>query len=71
MSLSGLRSRSRRTVTGWPQPMWEDVCSTNSLHLPAGRNFQGEKRSNKTHASRMDPEALIASKSHGIAARPS
>jgi len=37
----------------------------------AGRNFHGEKRSNKTHASRTDPEALLASKSHGIAARPS
>ena len=37
----------------------------------AGRNFRGEKRSNETHASRTDPQALLASKSHGIAARPS
>lgn len=37
----------------------------------AGRNFHGEKRSNKTHVSRTDAEALLASKSHGIAARPS
>lgn len=37
----------------------------------AGRNFHGEKRSNETHASRTDPDALLASKSHGIAARPS
>lgn len=37
----------------------------------AGRNFHGEKRSNETHASRTDPQALLASKSHGIAARPS
>ena len=37
----------------------------------AGRNFHGEKRSNETHESRTDPEALLASKSNGIAARPS
>lgn len=37
----------------------------------AGRNFRGEKRSNTTHASRTDPEALLASKSDGMAARPS
>jgi transposase len=37
----------------------------------AGRNFHGEKRSNETHESRTDPEALLASKSHGMAARPS
>jgi len=37
----------------------------------AGRNFHGEKRSNETHASRTDPEALLASKSNGMAARPS
>lgn len=37
----------------------------------AGRNFHGEKRSNETHASRTDAEALLASKSHGMASRPS
>jgi transposase len=37
----------------------------------AGRNFHGEKRSNKTHASRTAPEALIASKGQGMGARPS
>jgi len=37
----------------------------------AGRNFRGERRSNKTHASRTDPDALLASKSDGMAARPS
>ena len=34
-------------------------------------NFHGEKRSNKTHASRTDPEALLASKGQGMGARPS
>lgn len=37
----------------------------------AGRNFHGEKRGNTTHASRTDPEAMLATKSHGIATRPS
>ena len=37
----------------------------------ASRNFHGESRSNETHASRTDPEALIASKSNGMASRPS
>jgi transposase len=37
----------------------------------AGRNFRGEKRSNKTHASRTDPEALLASKGQGMGSRPS
>ena len=37
----------------------------------AGRNFHSEKRSNKIHASRTDPEALLASKGQGMGARPS
>lgn len=37
----------------------------------ASRNFHGETRSNKTHASRTDPEALLASKGQGMGARPS
>jgi transposase len=37
----------------------------------AGRNFHGEKRSNETHASRTDPEALLARKSKAHPARPS
>jgi transposase len=40
---------------------------------PSGRNveanFQGEKRSNKTHASTTDPEALLARTSNNTAAR--
>ncbi|MEZ5595762.1 MAG: IS5 family transposase [Pseudomonadales bacterium] len=37
----------------------------------AGRNFHGESRKNDTHASRTGPDSRLASKSHGIAARPS
>jgi len=37
----------------------------------AGRNFHGEKRSNETHASRTDPEALLARKSNAQPSRPS
>jgi transposase len=41
--------------------------------VPAGRNvevdFHGEKRSNQTHASTTDPEALLARKSAGTPAR--
>jgi transposase len=37
----------------------------------AGRNFHGEKRSNETHASRTDPEALLARKSNAAPSRPS
>ena len=37
----------------------------------AGRNFQGEKRSNETHASRTDAEALIARKGNSVPAAPS
>jgi transposase len=37
----------------------------------AGRNFHGESRSNKTHASRTDQEALIARKGNSVPAAPS
>jgi len=49
----------------------DDDDNPDGVGRNAGRNFHGEKRSNQTHASRTDPEALLASKSHGIAARPS
>ena len=49
----------------------DDDDNPDGVGRNAGRNFHGEKRSNKTHASRTDPEALLASKSNGIAARPS
>lgn len=42
---------------------------------PPGRNvavdFHGQRRRNQTHASRTDPEALLAKKSSGTAAKPS
>lgn len=37
----------------------------------ASRNFHGEKRSNKTHQSRTDPEALLARKGNTHPTRPS
>jgi IS5 family transposase len=49
----------------------DDDDNPDGVGRNAGRNFHGEKRSNKTHASRTDPEALLASKSNGMAARPS
>jgi transposase len=49
----------------------DDDDNPDGVGRNAGRNFHGEKRSNETHASRSDPEALLASKSNGIAARPS
>lgn len=48
-----------------------DDDNSDGVGRNAGRNFHGERRSNKTHGSRTDPEALIASKSNGMAARPS
>jgi transposase len=49
----------------------DDDDNPDGVGRNAGRNFHGEKRSNETHASRTDPEAFLASKSNGIAARPS
>jgi transposase len=49
----------------------DDDDNPDGVGRNAGRNFHGEKRSNETHASRTDPEALLASKNNGIAARPS
>jgi transposase len=41
--------------------------------MPPGRNaeidFHGQRRTNETHASRTDPEARMARKSHGTAAK--
>jgi transposase len=48
-----------------------DDDNSDGVGRNAGRNFHGETRSNETHASRTDPEALIASKSNGMASRPS
>ena len=47
-----------------------DDDNSDGVGRNASRNFHGEKRSNKTHASRTDPEAFIAAKG-GMAARPS
>ena len=48
-----------------------DDDNSDGVGRNAGRHFHGERRSNKTHASRTDPQALLASKSDGMASRPS
>jgi hypothetical protein len=68
-------------VRGWQMNMWAiegetrmGICSDHSSILPQPPpddpgnptvNFHGEKRSNETHASKTDPEALRARKSEG------
>lgn len=48
-----------------------DDDNSDGVGRNAARQFHGERRSNETHASRTDPEALLASKSRGMATRPS
>lgn len=48
-----------------------DDDNADGVGRNAGRNFHGEKRSNDTHSSRTDPEAMLATKSRGMATRPS
>lgn len=48
-----------------------DDDNSDGVGRNAARQFHGERRSNETHASRTDPEALLASKSSGMATRPS
>lgn len=49
----------------------DDDDKPDGVGRNAGRNFQGEKRSNDTHESRTDPEALIARKGNTHPSRPS
>jgi len=48
-----------------------DNDDSDGVGRNTGRNFQGEQRSNQTHASRTDSEAMLATKSRGMATRPS
>ena len=48
-----------------------DDDNPDGIGRNAGRDFHGEKRSNKTHASRTDAEALIARKGNAVPAAPS
>jgi len=49
----------------------DDDDKPDGMGRNAGRNFHGERRSNDTHASRTDPEALLARKSNSVPSRPS
>jgi transposase len=49
----------------------DDDDNPDGARRSAGRNFHGERRTNDTHASRTDPEALIARKGNTHPARPS
>ena len=71
----GLTSDEHFTVDGTLLEAW---ASLKSFQAKEGKqppppddpgnptvNFRGEKRSNETHASKTDPEALLARKSEG------
>jgi Transposase DDE domain len=47
----------------------KDRSDTDTENRRSGGNFHGEKRSNKTHASKTDPEARLYKKSNGSEAR--
>jgi transposase len=77
----GLLSHDHFTVDG----TFLDACASHKSFVPrdeadqppaddddpgnSGVNFRGEKRSNRTHVSRTDPDALLACKSWGTASR--
>lgn len=48
-----------------------DDDNADGVGRNAGRDFRGERRSNKTHASRTDPDAMLARKSDAHPALPS
>jgi transposase len=75
-----LLSDEHFTLDGTLLEAWASVKSVrpkddDDRTPPQGRNvavdFHGERRRNQTHASTTDPEALLAKKSHGTAAKPS
>lgn len=49
----------------------DDDDNPDGVGRNASRNYHGEKRSNSTHASRTDPEALLARKGNTHPTRPS
>ena len=49
----------------------DDELPPNDLSRNPDVNFKGEKRSNETHFSKTDPEAMLASKSYGREAKMS
>jgi len=75
-----LLSDEHFTLDGTLLEAWASVKSVrpkddDDRPPPQGRNvavdFHGERRRNETHASTTDPEALLAKKSYGTAAKPS
>jgi len=70
----GLTSDEHFTVDGTLLEAWASAKSFQPKEAKAGPpddpgnptvNFRGEKRSNETHASKTDPDALLARKSEG------
>ncbi|MBJ7596377.1 MAG: IS5 family transposase, partial [Candidatus Dormibacteraeota bacterium] len=75
-----LLSDDHFTLDGTLLEAWASVKSVrpkddDDRTPPSGRNvavdFHGQRRRNETHASTTDPEALLAKKSSGTAAKPS
>jgi transposase len=74
-----LLSDDHFTVDGTLLEAWASVKSVrpkdDDAAPPSGRNpevdFHGQRRRNDTHQSTTDPEARLAKKSHGTAAKPS
>jgi transposase len=75
-----LLSDEHFTLDGTLLEAWASVKSVrpkddDDRTPPQGRNaavdFHGERRRNQTHASTTDPQALLAKKSYGTAAKPS
>ncbi len=75
-----LLSDEHFTLDGTLLEAWASVKSVRPKEdddrtPPPGRNvavdFHGQRRRNQTHASTTDPEALLAKKSYGTAAKPS
>jgi Transposase DDE domain len=74
-----LLSDEHFTLDGTLLEAWASVKSVrpkddDDRTPPQGRNvavdFHGDRRRNETHASTTDPEALLAKKSYGTAAKP-
>lgn len=49
----------------------DDDDNPDGMRPSSGRDFHGEKRSNETHESRTDSEALLVRKGNTHSARPS
>lgn len=81
-SQAGLTSDEHFSVDGTLIQAWashksvrrkdgNDDDNVDGVGRNAGRDFRGERRSNKTHASRTDPDAKLARKSDAHPSQPS